>query len=138
MIVEQQASDAAFARTIAWLLRVQAVMIVLCGLVFVFVGGLPWALAALAGGAIGLFLTAITGIRMVLSQGAAAKQMVRSFYRAMALKFVLAVILFVIVATWFAGYFLPVVTGYAVTLMAYWMAMRKAFAMPNVPIKDEN
>jgi F0F1-type ATP synthase assembly protein I len=128
-MVDQLASDAEFARTVAWLLRIQALLIVASGLVFVFVGGLPWAIAALAGGGIGLLLTALTGIRVLLSQGAAAKQTVRSFYRAMALKFVLAVILFVIVAKWFAGYFVPVVTGYAVTLMAYWLAMRK-FSAP--------
>ena len=87
------------------------------------------ALAALAGGAIGLFLTAITGLRVALAQGGEAKSMVRTFYRAMALKFVLAVILFVVVANWFAGYFLPVVTGYIVTLMAYWLAMRKLAAL---------
>jgi ATP synthase protein I len=137
-MVDQLASEAEFARTVARLLRIQALLIATCGLAFVFVGGLPWALAALAGGAIGLFLTAVTGIRVVLSQGAAAEQMVRSFYRAMALKFVLAVILFVIVAKWFAGYFVPVVTGYAVTLMAYWLAMRRTLVVPKSPIEDNN
>lgn len=128
-MVDPVAPDAEFARTIAWLMRIQAVLSVLAGLVFAFLGGLAMALAALAGGAIGLFLTALTGLRVALSQGGAAKQMVRTFYRAMALKFVLAVILFVIVAKWFAGYFVPVVTGYAITLMAYWLAMRKLSAL---------
>lgn len=137
-MVDQVGSGAEFAKAVAWLLRLQALLVVACGLVFVFIGGLPWAVAAMAGGAIGLFLTALTGIRVVLNQGAEAKQMVRGFYRAMALKFVLAVILFVIVAKWFAGYFVPVVTGYAVTLMAYWLAMRKMHAVPNSPIEDDN
>lgn len=122
-------TDAALARIIAWLLRSQALLAVAVAVVFGLLGGLPMALAALAGGAIGLFLTAITGLRIALATGGEAKTMVRTFYRSMALKFVLAVILFVIVAKWFAGYFLPVVTGYTVTLMAYWLAMRKLGAL---------
>lgn len=130
-MVDQTAQGAEFARTIAWLLRVQALLIVAGCVVFVFIGGLPWAIAALVGGSIGLFLTALTGLRVVLSQAAELRQRVRGFYRAMALKFVLAVILFVIVAKWFSGFFVPVVAGYAVTLMAYWLAMRKLHAVPN-------
>ncbi|TVS11783.1 MAG: ATP synthase subunit I [Wenzhouxiangella sp.] len=124
-MVDQPQAGAEMARTIAWLMRIQALLSAGVGVVFAVIGGLPMALAALAGGGVGLFLTALTGLRVALAQGAEAKQMVRTFYRAMALKFVLAVILFVIVAKWFAGYFVPVVTGYAVTLVAYWLAMQK-------------
>lgn len=128
-MLDQATPDAEFARIIAWLLRIQALLSAAAGLLFAFIGGLPMALAALAGGGIGLFLTALTGLRVALAQGAAARHMVRTFYRAMALKFVLAVILFVIVAKWFAGFFVPVVTGYAITLVAYWLAMRKIGAL---------
>ena len=130
-MVEQNASDAALARLIAWLLRSQALLAVATAVLFGVIGGLEMALAALSGGAIGLFLTAIAGLRVALSQGSDANVMVRTFYRAMALKFVLAVILFVVVAKWFAGYFLPVVIGYMVTFMAYWLAMRKASSLPS-------
>ncbi len=128
-MTETDATDAALARVIAWLLRSQALLAVGVAVVFGLTAGLPMAFAALCGGAIGLFLTAITGLRVALSQGREAKTMVRTFYRAMALKFVLAVILFVVVANWFAGYFLPVVVGYTMTLMAYWLAMRKLGAL---------
>ncbi|MEE4639730.1 MAG: ATP synthase subunit I [Wenzhouxiangella sp.] len=120
-----QGGDAAMARTIAWLLRSQALLTVAVAVGFWLLGGLPMAVAAMAGGSIGLLLTAITGLRVALSAAGDAKVMVRTFYRAMALKFVLAVILFIIVAKWFAGYFLPVVAGYSVTLLANWLAMRK-------------
>lgn len=130
-MVEQNASDAALARLIAWLLRSQAFLAVATAVLFGVIGGLEMALAALSGGAIGLFLTAIAGLRVALSQGSDANVMVRTFYRAMALKFVLAVILFVVVAKWFAGYFVPVVIGYMVTFMAYWLAMRKASSLPS-------
>ncbi len=119
-----------FAKTVAWLLRVQAILAALCGLGFAMIGGLAWALAALIGGAIGVFLTVLTAIRVGLALGRDPKSMVRAFYRAMALKFVLAVVLFVIVVQWFAGYFLPVVTGYAATAVAYWLAMRKMAHLP--------
>ncbi|MFW5816214.1 MAG: ATP synthase subunit I, partial [Wenzhouxiangella sp.] len=119
-----QDTDAALARVIAWLLRSQALITVAVALMFGLAGGVSMALAAMAGGSIGLLLTAITGLRVALSSGSEAKAMVRTFYRAMALKFVLAVILFIIVAKWFPGYFLPVVAGYFATLMANWLAMR--------------
>jgi ATP synthase protein I len=75
-----------------------------------------------------LFVTALIGLRIALAQGQDPQRMVRVFYRAMALKFVLAVIVFVIVAKWFAGYFAPVLTGYFVSLTAYWLAMRRMVA----------
>lgn len=118
-------NEAAFARAIAWLMRSQAVLAVVTALAFAVLGGLQPALAALIGGGMGLFLTALIGLRVALAEGATPQRMVRTFYRAMALKFVLAVVLFVIVAKWFAGYFVPVVTGYAISLVAYWLAMRK-------------
>ncbi|MCH8478855.1 MAG: ATP synthase subunit I, partial [Wenzhouxiangella sp.] len=122
-----------FAKTVAWLLRIQAILAALSGLGFAMIGGMGWALAALIGGAIGVFLTVLTALRVGLALGRDPKVMVRAFYRAMALKFVLAVIMFVIVAQWFAGYFLPVVTGYAATALAYWLAMRKIAKLPLSP-----
>lgn len=115
--------EAFFAKTVAWLLRVQAALAGLTSVVFGLLGGLEQALAALAGGGIGVLLTAVTALRIALSQGQDANTMAAAFYRAMAFKLVLAVVLFVIVAKWFAGYFGPVLTGYAATLVAYWLAM---------------
>lgn len=130
-MTDQAAADVVFARTIAWLMRVQAVLVVAVGLVFMLIGGMHSALAALVGGAAGLMLTALTGLRVALSQGSGSRQMVRTFYRAMALKFVLTMVLFIVVAIWFAAYFGPVVSGYMVTLVAYWLAMRKALTALN-------
>lgn len=129
-MVESGSSDEALARLIAWLLRSQALLAVVVAVLFGFIGGLDMAIAALSGGAFSLLLTAVAGLRVALSQGSDAKAMVRTFYRAMALKFALAAILFIVVAKWFAGYFVPVVIGYMVTFMAYWLAMRKASSLP--------
>ncbi len=116
-------SEAHFAKTVAWLLRVQALLSGLAGVVFALIGGVEQALAAVIGGAIGVVLTAVTALRIGLAMGRDPQIMVAAFYRAMAFKLVLAVILFVIVAKWFAGYFGPVLIGYVATVVAYWLAM---------------
>lgn len=122
--------EAHFAKSIAWLLRTQAVLAGLAGVVFAILGGAGPALAALGGGLLGVILTAVTALRIGMSMEAAAGEtgpeiqaLLRAFYRAMALKLTLAVVLFVIVAKWFPGYFGPVVSGYAATLVAYWLAL---------------
>jgi ATP synthase protein I len=112
-----------FAQTVAWLLRWQAVLSVIGAVAYGLLAGAQMGLAVLVGGGIGLLLTAVTGLRIGLSMGRDPKTMIAAFYKAMALKLVLAVVLFVIVAKWFSGYFMPVMIGYAATLLAYWLAM---------------
>jgi ATP synthase protein I len=126
-------SEAHFAKTVAWLLRVQALLAGIAAAVFAVIGGLDQALAALIGGGIGVVLTAVTALRIGLSLSQDPQAMIGAFYRAMAFKLVLAVILFVIVAKWFSGYFGPVLIGYVATIVAYWLAMwRMAHSPPNV------
>ncbi|MFU8832139.1 MAG: ATP synthase subunit I [Wenzhouxiangella sp.] len=126
-------SEAHFAKTVAWLLRVQALLAGMAAVLFAVIGGLDQALAALIGGGIGVVLTAVTALRIGLSLSQDPQAMIGAFYRAMAFKLVLAVILFVIVAKWFSGYFGPVLIGYVATIAAYWLAMwRMAHIPPNV------
>ncbi len=126
-------SEAHFAKTVAWLLRVQALLAGIAAVLFAVIGGLDQALAALIGGGIGVVLTAVTALRIGLSLSQDPQAMIGAFYRAMAFKLVLAVILFVIVAKWFSGYFGPVLIGYVATVVAYWLAMwRMAHIPPNV------
>ncbi|RFF26254.1 hypothetical protein DZK25_14020 [Wenzhouxiangella sp. 15181] len=113
-----------FAHTVVWLLRLQAVLSVLGALAFGLLAGVPQALAVLVGGGIGVLLTAVSALRAgAATSEAEPAQMMAAFYRAMALKLVLAVVLFVVVAKWFAGYFAPVLTGYVATVLAYWIAL---------------
>jgi ATP synthase protein I len=135
---EQAVSEAFFARTIVWLLRAQALLAGIAALGFALAGGLEPALAVLAGGAIGIVLTAVSALRIGLSLGRDVKSMMAAFYRAMAFKLVMAVVLFVIVAKWFAGYFGPVLTGYIATVVAYWLAMwRVAHLAPNLQQQEK-
>lgn len=113
-----------FAHTVVWLLRLQAVLSVLAALVFGLLAGSGQALAVLAGGGAGVALTGVSALRAgAVASDAEPSQMMLAFYRAMALKLALAVVLFVIVAKWFAGFFMPVLTGYAATVLAYWFTL---------------
>jgi ATP synthase protein I len=135
--VPEVVNEAQFAKTVAGLLRIQAVLAALCGLAMALIAGVGWGIAALVGGAVGLGLSVITALRLGLTLGRDPKSMVRAFYRAMALKFALAVVFFVIVAIGFAGYFLPAVTGYAATAAAYWLAMRKMALLPSSSTEND-
>lgn len=113
-----------FARTIVWLLRTQAVLAVVAGIIAGLVAGPAPALALLAGGGIGIVLTAISALRTgAVSAAGDPVAMAAAFYRGMLLKLALAAVLFVIVAALFAAWFVPVLAGYAVTLVAYWIAL---------------
>lgn len=118
----QHEDAAAFARMVAWLLRLQAALIVAGALVALALAGAPGALAVVAGGGIGVVLTAAAALRTGVASGNAAAT-VAAFYRGMALKLALAVVLFVAVALWFAEWFVPVLAGYVITLAAYWVAL---------------
>lgn len=107
-----------------WLLRTQAALTVLGALAAVFLAGTASGLALLAGGGIGILLTAVAALRAgLVSARAGAASMVAAFYRAMAMKLVIAVALFAAVAYWFPGFFGPVLIGYVVTVVAYWLAL---------------
>ena len=113
-----------FAQTVVWLLRTQALMAVVAAIVAGIFVGTGSALAALAGAGIGIVLTAISALRMgAVSASGDPLAMAAAFYRGMLLKMALAVVIFVVVAAYFAEWFLPVIGGYVVTLVAYWIAL---------------
>jgi ATP synthase protein I len=119
-----EGESAQFARTAVWLLRVQAILAVAAAVAGAVLGGAPTALAVLAGAGIGVVLTAASALRSaMLPPGANAEQVVSAFHRGMLLKLALAAILFVIVAALFSEWFVPVIAGYMVTLVAYWVAL---------------
>lgn len=116
--------SAGFARTVVWLLRTQAMMAVAAAIVAGIVAGKGWALAVLSGGGIGIVLTAISALRTgAVSASGDPAAMAAAFYRGMLMKMALAVVMFVVVAALFAEWFLPVIAGYVVTLVAYWIAL---------------
>jgi len=116
--------SAHFARTTVWLLRLQALLGVTAAVAGGLVGGVDAALAVLAGAGVGIVLTAASALRTaMLPPDADAAAMVSAFRRGMMLKLVLAVVFFFIVAAVFSQWFVPVLAGYGVTLVAYWVAL---------------
>ncbi|MCA1780145.1 MAG: ATP synthase subunit I [Xanthomonadaceae bacterium] len=116
--------ESRFAQMAVWLLRTQAILVVVAALAGVVLTGASNGLAVLAGGAIGIALTAVSALRAgsVPASGNPG-MMAAAFYRGMMLKMVFAVVLFGLVALWFAEWFLPVLAGYVVTLVAFWLAL---------------
>lgn len=128
------ASPAAeLAKTIVWLLRLQAGLTVVVTAAFLLWLGTQAAFAALAGGLIGIILTAIAALRLLQVGTDDAAVIVRGFYRAMAVKLAVAMLVFVVVAVQFAAWFGPIMSGYVATLLAYWVALWR-LARVAVPI----
>ncbi len=117
-----ESDPAAFVRMVVWLLRTQAVLAVAVAVPAAFLGGASTALAVIAGGGVGIVLTAVAALRVGAAPANVAA-MTAAFYRGMATRLALAVVLFVVVAVWFAQWFMPVLAGYVATLVAYWVAL---------------
>ncbi len=139
--IRQPAADpSGFARTVVWLLRTQAILAVAAAVVAGLFGSVAAALAVLAGGGIGIVLTALSALRAgAASASGEPESVATAFYRGMFLKMALAVVMFVIVAMLFAEWFLPVIAGYVVTLVAYWIALLRIGrqADPGGTLNDE-
>lgn len=86
-------------------------------------GGWRAALAALVGGGIGVLLSLYVAIRVGASSDDRPRAMLNAFYRAEAMKLILAVVLFSIAALLFADVYIPLITTFMVGLMAYWVAL---------------
>ena len=80
--------------------------------------------AALAGAAIGVVTNLYMAVR-IFGNGAVrpAEQMLQRFYSAEAVKIVLTVGLFALAIGAFKVAFLPLIVGYSLTLMVYWLAL---------------
>src|SRR5690625_2550276 len=106
-----------------WMIRLQAVLALLGAFGWALSNNAQLSLAALAGGATGMALTAVRVLRVCVTRDDRLEVMLAGLYRGMALKMVLALIVFVIVARWYPARFVAVMTGYAATLLAYWIAL---------------
>ena len=105
------------------LLRTQALLTVIAVVPAFFFAGPQAALGVAMGGGVGLLLSAVFALRaFALPAGATAQQIVMAMYRAAATKMLVAVVLFVLVARFATALFGPVMIGYIVTLVAYWIA----------------
>ncbi len=100
-----------------------AAMLVATGIAYA-AGGTDVALAAAAGGVIGMAGMLYFSLRLfAAAPGSPARQVLRAFYTGAALKIVLTVVLLAVAIAVLELAFLPLLGGYAATLLAYWMIL---------------
>lgn len=106
------------------ILAAQAVATLAAAIIAYGVAGPGAALAAVAGGAIGMAGTAWFSHRMFAAKpGTPAPRMVRVFYRAEVVKILFTLALFAAAIAWLELAFLPLLGGYAATSVAWWAAL---------------
>jgi len=102
----------------------QAGMALALAVVCTFTWGWSTAGAALTGAAIGVVTNLYMAVRL-FGNGAVrpAEQELQRFYSAEAVKIVMTVGLFALAIGAFKVAFLPLIVGYSLTLMVYWLAL---------------
>lgn len=94
------------------------------GALWFLLRGADWAVAALAGGLISVFLTVFSAVRFFLrAKNAPLQRVTGLLYQTEALKFFLAVVLLSAATYHFGETAFAVVTTFALTLVAYWFAL---------------
>ncbi len=111
-------------RLLFWLIRWQVLITLLPASMVWLWQDQQAALAVLAGGMIGAALTFQAGYRL-LGQNASdnPRAVLNALYKGEARKFMLAVVLFGLVAALWPSRFLQVIVGYAATIPVFWLAM---------------
>lgn len=107
-------------RAVGKLLAVQAAITVIAALAWLVGSGTEAGAASLVGGAIAVAPTAYFAARAFAPRpGAPPRRLLRALYAGEAVKLILTAGLFIIALRWFGGQFLPLITTYAVALLAY-------------------
>lgn len=102
----------------------QGVIALLAALVWFWAGGVGSSIAALIGGLFGALLSAYFAIRVFSYRAERDPQgFLRRFYRAEAVKLLLAILFFAVVARFHPDRMLEVITAFAATLPVYWFAL---------------
>jgi ATP synthase protein I len=101
--------------------------ILVAGGVFLIWGAAP-ALAALVGGLIGAGASLAFAVLAFHGGVQGARPVLRSFYLAEAIKFLVTAGSFLLAIAWWRLAALPLLAGYASTLLIYWLAL-----LPSVP-----
>lgn len=107
------------ARIVLW----QSATAIAGALLFGLWLGLQAALAAFIGGAIGALLSLYFAIKVFSRRGAAPQAVVRTFFRAEALKLVMAAGLFSLAAIYLAEAWLPLITTFVAGQFVYGFAL---------------
>lgn len=103
--------------------RLQAAIAVLMSVTWGVLSGPTPGFAALTGGMIAAALTFYAGVRVFGADARSPEEMVRTFMRAQARKWILAIVLFTIALQGFASQALPLIAGFIAALVVYWFAL---------------
>jgi ATP synthase protein I len=102
----------------------QAVVTLVCAVPWAILVGATAGLGALMGGGISVVLSLYFAIKMFSVDAASdPRGAVSAFFRAEALKLVLAAVIFSLVAKFLAHLFLPLISTFIATLAVYWFAL---------------
>jgi len=94
------------------------------GVVWLLLRGPDWAIAALTGGGISIFLTLFVALRFFLrTRNAPPRKVTGVLYQTEALKFLLAVVLLGSATYHYGASAAALVTTFAATLAAYWIIL---------------
>lgn len=86
--------------------------------------GFKGAYSALIGGGINMLATGYFAVKVFAAKpGSSAQQIARAFYWGEAVKILLTGILFAVALLWLNVEFLPLLITYAVTMLAFWLAL---------------
>jgi len=121
-------------KSIAYGLVLAQVGIALAGaLVSAVIWGWSTASATLIGAAIGVVTNLYIAVRIFGSSTVRpAEQVLRRFYSAEAMKIALTVGLFALAIGAFRVAFLPLIAGYSLTLVVYWLALLPVWPKPEL------
>jgi ATP synthase protein I len=102
----------------------QTVVALICVVLWIFLGGMQAGIGALLGGGISVFLSLYFAIKMFSVDAAAdPRGAVSAFFKAEAVKLVLAAVFFSLAAKYLAHLFLPLISTFIATLAVYWLAL---------------
>ena len=111
-------------RTVLVILAIQLAITIVAASVAMILVGFKGAYSALIGGGINILATAYFAVKVFSAKpGSSAKQIARAFYWGEVVKLLLTGILFASVLLWLNAEFLPLFITYAVTMLAFWLAL---------------
>ena len=111
-------------RTVLKILAIQLAITLVAASVAMILVSFKGAYSALIGGGINILATAYFAVKVFSAKpGSPAKQIARAFYWGEVVKLLLTSALFAIALLWLNVEFLPLFITYAVTMLAFWLAL---------------
>ncbi len=121
-------------RLAGWQLLVTALIAAFMG----WLGGMNWAVSALAGGSIGLVTNLWQALRMARVAGTAPESFLGSLYLSELIKAVLTVALFIFAIKVFRVDLVPTISGYGACFLVHLVTVRRNFLPADPAVLEAN